>query len=108
MLRVLVVAAVIAPMFAAVALYSVSYSTRELEHHVVALERRAEALTREVATLRAERAFLSRPERIEPFARELGMRPAEGHQFLMLPAAASGSTPSSGETVQSTGPNRVR
>src|SRR5690606_12868857 len=50
-------------------LYTVSYDTRELDQLVQSKERRIERLRSDIAVLRAELAYLSRPERIEPLAR---------------------------------------
>lgn len=73
-------------------LYGVNYRTRSLEHDLRAAEQREEELAREVQTLKADRAFLARPERISKAARELGMRPAQGDQFVIdRPATADRS-----------------
>lgn len=66
----------------AVALYWESNSTRRLDATVQSAERQRERLEGEIAALKAERAFLSQPARIEPAARALGLRPASERQIL--------------------------
>lgn len=80
-------------MLSAVALYANTYRTRQIELELQAAEQKLEALVREVATLKAERAYLARPERISDAARALGMRPARGDQFVpaTAPTAAAPS-----------------
>lgn len=90
MLRLVQALTIAAAVASAVVLYVVSYATRSLKGDVEVAERRIEELVREVQVLRAERAFLSRPERLEPEAQKLGMRPIEGRQiefFSPIPAA---------------------
>lgn len=70
-------------------LYGLSYDTRLMEQRVQAAERAAERTRNDIAVLRAERAYLSRPERIEPFARALGLRPANAGQYQAPPAPAN-------------------
>ena len=60
----------------AFALYAINYDTRQLEQRVLMQERAAERALGDIAVLRAERAHLARPDRIEPLARSLGMGPA--------------------------------
>lgn len=64
-------------------LYAINYDTRLLEARVHAEERALAPLRAQIAVLRAERAFLARPDRIEPLARSLGLRPAEPEQFAV-------------------------
>ena len=71
---------------ATVALYTITYDTRRLETKVQAQERALERAQRDVNVLRAERAHLARPERLEPLARELGLAPIESGQYLRLAA----------------------
>lgn len=68
----------------AFAVYGVSVSTRRLELEVQAEERRLERLQIEIAVLKADRAFLARPVRIEPAARAIGMRPAAERQYVRI------------------------
>ena len=68
-------AALLLTLASAVVLYAESTATRRLESKVHAAERQRDRLESDIAVLRAERAFLSRPERIEPAAKALGMRP---------------------------------
>lgn len=55
-------------------LYAESSATRRLEAQVHAAEQRREKLEADIAVLRAERAHLARPARIEPAATALGLR----------------------------------
>ena len=76
----------LATLTATVALYTITYDTGRLEAKVQAQERALERAERDVNVLRAERAHLSRPERLEPLARELGLAPIESGQYLRLAA----------------------
>ena len=62
-------------------LYGLTYDTRLIDQRVQMAERAAERARSDIALLRAERAHLARPERIEPMARALGLRPSETSQF---------------------------
>lgn len=84
MLRILSASAVGLALISAFVLYAVSYETRHLDTEVAAKDRRIERLRSDIAVLKAERAFLSRPERIEPLARALGFVPAQGAQYVEL------------------------
>ena len=86
----------------AFALYGIDYSTRRLETRVIGLERAASSAEAQINALKAERAHLARPERIEPLARQLGMAPPTVRQFVTIeqlaqdmppPAAAAGPAP---------------
>lgn len=55
-------------------LYAESSATRRLEAQVQAAERQRERLESDIVVLKAERAYLSRPARIEPAAKALGLR----------------------------------
>lgn len=67
-------------------LYSESVATRRLEARVQQAERLRDGLESEIAVLKAERAYLSRPSRIEPAARALGMRPPVAGDYIELSA----------------------
>lgn len=84
MLRYLAPVFAVGCLLAAANLYRVSYQTRADALALQRAETELEELSRNVATLRAERAYLSRPEAIAPAARSLGMAPARGHQFLRV------------------------
>lgn len=71
-------------LLSAFALYAISHRTRQLETANQIAEKQIKQLDRDIAVLRAERSFLMRPERLEPLARELGMRPVRGDQFMTL------------------------
>jgi cell division protein FtsL len=74
-------------------LYTESLETRRVSERVDRLEQARRNLESEIAALKAERAFLSRPTRIEPAARALGMRPATVEESVrvedLLPRRAS-------------------
>jgi cell division protein FtsL len=73
----------------AVALYVLKYDTRRMELRVRALERAVDQAEEEIAQLKARRAHLARPERIEPLARALGLAPIEARQYLRVEAPAT-------------------
>lgn len=81
-------------------LYTVSYDTREIEQVVQSKERRIERLRSDIAVLRAEQAYLSRPERIEPLARAMGFEPAKGEQYVE-PSKLAADASSSNDTTAS-------
>ena len=96
MLRISSAIAVGLSLACAFLLYSVSYDARRLDLTVQSQERRIERLRSDIAVLKAELAFLSRPERIEPLARTMGFVPAAGGQYedlQSLAADGSGATP---------------
>jgi len=68
----------------AFALYSIKDDTRRMEARVAAQERRLERAEADVQVLRAERAYLARPERLEPLARKLGMAPVTPRQYVRV------------------------
>jgi cell division protein FtsL len=62
-------------------LYGLSYDTRQLEARVSAQERLADKARADIAVLKAERAHLGRPSRIEPLARAQGLEPLTDKQM---------------------------
>ncbi len=82
MLRMFMFLAVGAALLSAFALYAISYQTRQLADTNQITEKRIKELDRNIAVLRAERSYLMRPDRIEPLAQKLGMRPVRGDQFM--------------------------
>lgn len=87
MLRTLQAMAVTITVLSAFWLYHQGYETRRLETQVTSDERTLERLAHDIAVLEAERAYLSRPARIEPLARMLGLRPATPDQLAIAPTA---------------------
>lgn len=82
MLRMFMFLSIGSALLTAFALYAVSYQTREIANANQKMEKEIRTLHRDIAILRAERSYLMRPERIEPIARKLGMRPERGDQFM--------------------------
>lgn len=76
------------PLFALLLLagiYVIKVETWQLKREAKTLERQIETEQRAIILLRAEWAFLTRPERIEKLAREhLKMRPARPEQIIVL------------------------
>jgi len=83
-------ALMVATLGAAFALYAIKYDTRRLELRVQAQERALEKSETDVTVLRAERAYLARPERLEPLARLIGLAPIASSQYLRLDANDAG------------------
>lgn len=84
MLRMLSVAAACLTLVAAFSLYSLKYDTRRLEVAVQGKERALEKLEADIAILKAEKAYLARPERIEKLARKQGLGPIRQPQYVEL------------------------
>lgn len=76
--------ALLAAFLAALALYAIAYDTRRIEARVQMLERSAERAEADIAAARAELSHLSRPERIEPLARAMGLSPPARKQFVTV------------------------
>lgn len=76
---------------AAFVLYSTTMTTRRIEQQVQAAEQRLERLKSDIAVLKADRAYLARPTRIEPAALQLGLRPNPDRIYLMEETAAAGA-----------------
>ncbi len=87
-MRLHILAALAIALTSAFALYGINYDTRQLERRVQATERAIKIARRDIAVLKAERAHLGRPERIEPLARAQGLRPATERQLFAGPAEA--------------------
>jgi cell division protein FtsL len=84
MLRSINVVLVLATAVAAYALYAVKYDTRRIEADLHHAERKLERLEDDIAVLKAERAHLARPERIEKLARDLGLRLPDQRQYVRI------------------------
>jgi cell division protein FtsL len=81
-MRILNAVAVLLALSSAFLLYGLNYDTRMVESRLQAREREAEGARADIAVLRAERAHLARPERIEPIARGLGLEPLAARHLL--------------------------
>ncbi len=84
MARLVDIAAAFLALSSAIALYGLKHDTRRIESRVQAQERTAEKTEREIAVLKAERAYLGRPERIEKLARAQGMEPVRERQYVRI------------------------
>lgn len=87
MLRTLSAVAIFLTLAAAFGLYGIKYDTRRLETVVQSKERRLEKLEADIAVLKAEKAYLARPERIEKLARKQGLEPIRQGQFVEVDRA---------------------
>lgn len=83
-MRMLTVAAIFMTLASAFLLYGMNYETRRLEARVQSKERLADKTRSDIAVLKAERAHLARPARIEPLARSQGLQPPNEKQFVLL------------------------
>jgi cell division protein FtsL len=81
-MRLFILGALALTLASAFLLYSSNYDTRLLEAGVQAQERAIEKARGDIAVLKAERAHLGRPERIEPLARAQGLGPANETQLV--------------------------
>jgi len=98
-MRVLMFASVVLTLVAAFALYRSSFATRQLELRVQAAERAVGKARADIAILRAERAYLSRPERIEPLARRLGLEPMSVGQYVRVEDLSLAAAKSAGHSA---------
>ncbi len=90
-MRMLIVSSAFLALASAFLLYGLNYETRRIEANLQMLERAADKAKTDIAILKAERAHLARPERIEPLARTYGLVPAGRNQL-----AATGDEDSAG------------
>jgi cell division protein FtsL len=88
MKRLLIVGGLIAAVLA-VSVYRAKLGAEETEGKIENLQTEARKITEEISVLKAEEAFLTRPERIGPIAREkLGLQPAAPEQYTAPEALA--------------------
>ena len=112
MKRLLIVGGLIVAVLA-VSVYRAKLGAEETEGKIGDLQAEARKVTEEISVLKAEEAYLTRPERIGPIARErLGLQPAEPEQYtapealkrrlgeerLTLPAEQTGAKPPQGRS----------
>lgn len=84
MRRLLAIMAGLLTIAAATGLYALKHDTRRLEAEVQATERAIEKAESDIAALKAERAWLGRPERIDELARAQGLGPIKPEQYGRL------------------------
>jgi cell division protein FtsL len=87
-MRIVILAALMMTLASAFVLYSSNYDTRQLEARVSEQERLIEKARSDISVLKAERAHLGRPDRIEPLARAMGLGPASEKQLVSSPDEA--------------------
>jgi len=87
-MRIIILGALLMTIASAFVLYSSNYDTRQFELRLADQERAIEKARSDIAVLKAERAHLGRPDRIEPLARELGLGPATERQVAPSAEAA--------------------
>ena len=95
-MRALAVSAAFLALSSAFLVYGLNYDTRLIEARVQAQELTAEKMRSDIAVLKADRAHLGRPERIEPLARAQGLRPITEKQLARgepRSGIVTGSTP---------------
>ena len=81
MIRLVVVGGVVVAGLA-VGVYRAKLGAQETDTRIADLRGEISRVNEEISVLEAEEAYLSRPERIGPLARErLGLQPAEPEQF---------------------------
>jgi cell division protein FtsL len=80
-MRVLNFAAFFFALASAFLLYSLNYDTRRLEASVQDKEQAASRARSDIAVLKAEKSHLSRPERIDSYARAQGLGPPRPDQM---------------------------
>jgi cell division protein FtsL len=81
MARLLAILAGLATIAAATVLHALKHDTRRIEGEVQAIERAIAKAESDIAGLKAERAWLGRPERIDSLAREQGLGPIRPQQY---------------------------
>ncbi len=91
-MRLSTIAAVFMAIASAFMLYGLNYDTRQLAAQVQSRERAADDARGDISVLRAERAHLARPERIEPLARAQGLAPVKDNQLVREDEIVTGST----------------
>jgi cell division protein FtsL len=82
MKRLLIVGGLIVAVLA-VSVYRAKLGAEETESKIEDLAAEARKVTEEISVLKAEEAYLTRPERIGPIARDkLNMQPAQPEQYV--------------------------
>ena len=81
MIRLLSTIGLMAAFATAFALYAIKDETRKLQSLVHSQERLIDRLENDIAVLKAERAHLARPQRIDALARREGLGPVGPAQY---------------------------
>ncbi len=94
MLRFMMFGALLLAIASAVTLYAVNYTSRRIAVEVATQKNHKEKLINRISLLKAERAYLSRPDRIGPLAEKMGMRPLAASQVdVRAPSPSPGPSP---------------
>jgi cell division protein FtsL len=80
-MRLLNITAFFFAVASALLLYALNYDTRRMEAEVQEKERLTDEARSDISVLKAERGTLSRPDRIDGLARQLGLGPPKPEQF---------------------------
>jgi cell division protein FtsL len=91
-MRLTTVSAILMALGSAFMLYGLNYDVRQLSASVQSKQRQADTARSDISVLKAERAHLARPERIEPLARAQGLAPVKDQQLLRAGEIETGST----------------
>lgn len=92
-MRLTLLSSVFMALSSAFLLYALNTDTRALEEVLQARERNAATLKGDIAVLKAERAHLARPDRIEPAARLIGLAPPRPSQIADMLTTGSTTPP---------------
>ena len=84
MVRLLAIAAGLASLVMATVLHALKQDTRRIEAQVQSIEHANDKAESDIAGLKAERAWLGRPDRIDRLAREQGLEPIRPEQYGRL------------------------
>ncbi len=82
MLRIITVCVFVASLFVAGVLYKIKYDTRALQREAYSLRKAIKNEQKQLAIVKAEWSFLTRPQEVDRFARSLSLEPLEARQIV--------------------------
>ncbi|MFP3920553.1 MAG: hypothetical protein ACLFPA_01300 [Dichotomicrobium sp.] len=86
-----------------VLIYQQKHETRQLEARAAELSREISEQTRALAVLRAEWTYLTRPERLEKLAEQMGLKPVKPDQITQFADVAGSPAGADGQAGRDTG-----